>query len=144
MSKTQIDLHPAGASSDAHGWRGDAATSVVPHQPGTVRRYSAPPKHDERRIIAFPAHAISPRKASGLEIWDTNRGSNVVDFRRHRASLGKAAGRFNEASVGRQEATHRGGEDDHHRMFMNLLAAAVSILLIIAGDWMFSTLAKMP
>jgi hypothetical protein len=29
-------------------------------------------------------------------------------------------------------------------MFMNLLAAAASVLLIIAGDWMFSTLAKIP
>jgi hypothetical protein len=132
-----IDLHLAGASPDAHGGRGSAAT-------GTVRRYSAPPKHDERRIVAFPAHAISTRKAPSRENWDANRGSNVVDFRRHRTSPSKAAGRFNEASVGRPEASHQGDEDHRHRMFMNLLAAAASVLLIIAGDWMFSTLAKIP
>jgi hypothetical protein len=36
-------------------------------------------------------------------------------------------------------------DDDHrHRMLENFLAAAALILLIIAGNWILSTLVKMP
>jgi hypothetical protein len=38
----------------------------------------------------------------------------------------------------------QGDDDYNHRMLVNALAAAVLVMLVISGEWMFSTLATMP
>jgi hypothetical protein len=119
------------------------------HQPGfAVAKadvwHARAAAHDERGVIAFPAQAISARKASRVTGWDTERASNVVSLPRRRASALEITDSSGEPRVPRGEAAAQRDDDYNHRMLVNLLAAAASLLLIVTGEWIFSTLATVP
>jgi hypothetical protein len=71
---------------------------------------------------------------------------NVIRF--PRAASGKSTlqrcGKTAKSSpeLGKNHGIH---DDDYdHRMLVNALAAAVLVMLVISGEWMFSTLAAIP
>jgi hypothetical protein len=155
MSKIkQIDSHSAGAGSDELRWRGSVVNLVLPPQQRTLRHSSASPVDDNRKAILFHTDAGASRQTLSLRSWDTTGGSNVILFRAHHhgprsweataKSHEENAIRSRKENFGKHEGAIQGDDDHGHRMFANLLAAAVSILLIITGDWMVSTLVKMP
>jgi hypothetical protein len=133
---------PGLAVAKADVWHGNGGAALRV-------RFARAAAHDERGVIAFPAQAISARKASRVTGWDTERASNVVSLPRHRVSgfeisAFEMTGRSGEPRVARGEAAAQGDDDYNHRMLVNLLAAAASLLLIVTGEWIFSTLATVP
>jgi hypothetical protein len=149
----QINLHSAGAAADEKGLRGTAASRALPLGQRTSRRASESPGDRDRKVIPFRANA-APTRTLGLQSGDMNFVSNVIHFRPrqhasrnwHAAANAPAvnAEKSFEGKFGNHEAAAKADDDHRHRMVVNLLAAAVSIMLIIAGDWMVSTLVKMP
>jgi hypothetical protein len=121
------------------------ARLVRSHHGRTTRPAPSPPIDGSRNVIAFPTQAVSPLQTPRLRSSDAT-GSNVVYFRPpHRASANwAAAAASREANVQKREDTTQTVVDYRQRMFENLLAAAASILLIVVGDWILSTLAMMP
>jgi hypothetical protein len=149
----QIDLRSTGAPADERRLLGTAASRALPLEQRTLRRASDSPVDRDRKVIPFRANAASTRTL-GLQSGDTNFVSNVVHFRPrqhasrnwHAAANAPAANaeKSFEGKFGNHEAAAQADDEHSHRMVVNLLAAAVSIMLIIAGDWMVSTLVKMP
>ena len=77
------------------------------------------------KIIRFYPRAVASREKPGVTMWDKNAESNVIRFPQ-------------------VPPNSRGGDDYHHRMLENALAAAVFVVLVISGQWIFSTLATVP
>jgi hypothetical protein len=129
--------------------RGTAANRALPLEQRTLRRSSESPVDRDRKVIPFRANAAPPRTL-GLQSGDTN---TVIHFRPrqhaprnwHAAANAHAANaeKSFEGKFENHEAAAQADDDHSHRMVVNLLAAAVSIMLIIAGDWIVSTLVKM-
>ena len=126
---------------------------VLPPQQRTLRRSSAFPVDGNRNVISFRTEAVVSRQTLGLRSCNTTGRSNVIHFRAHHhgpqswdapaKSHEDNATAYSKENIGNHKAATRGDDDYGHRMFVNLLAAAVSILLIITGDWIVSTLVKM-
>jgi hypothetical protein len=148
----QIDLRLTGVAAD-EGSRGTAANRSLPLEQRTLRRASEWPVDCDRKVIPFRANA-APTRTPGSQSGDTNFISNVIHFRPrehasrnwHAAANARAANveKSFEGKFGNHEAAAQPDDDHNHRMVVNLLAAAVSIMLIVAGDWMITTLVKMP
>jgi hypothetical protein len=151
--KKQIDLHAPGGAANERRLRGTSANRALPLEQGTLRRASESPVDRDRKVIPFRANAARTR-TFGLQRGNTNFVSNVIHFRPrqhasrnwHAAANAHAANaeKSFEGKFGNHEAAAQADDDHSHRMVVNLLAAAVSIMLIIAGDWMVTTLVKMP
>ena len=149
----QIDLHSTGAAAGERRSRGTSASRALPLEQRTLRRASELPFDRDRKVIPFRANA-APTRRLGLQSGDTNFVSNVIHFRprRHAPRNWHAAANAHAANAeksfegkfGNHEAAAQADDDHSHRMVVNLLAAAVLIMLIIAGDWMVNTLVKMP
>lgn len=149
----QIDLRSTGAAADERRLRGTAANRALPLEQRILRRASDSPVDRDRKVIPFRANA-APTRMLGLQSRDTNCASTVIPFRPrqhaprnwHAAANAHAANaeKSFEGEFGNHEAAARADDDHRHRIVVNLLAAAVSIMLIIAGDWMVNTLVKMP
>ena len=96
------------------------------------------------KIIRFYARAVASRGQPALPMSDRKREYNVIRFPRA-ASAKPTLQRFGE--TGKSSSAHvksrniQGDDDYNHRMLVNALAAAVLIMLVISGEWMFSTLA---
>jgi hypothetical protein len=149
----QIDLRSTGAAADEGQLRGTAANWALPFEQRTLRLASELLVESDRKVIPFRAN-VAPARTLGLQRGDTNWASTVIPFRPrqhaprnwHAAAASHAtnAEKSFEGKFGNHEAAAQADDDHGHRMVVNLLAAAVSIMLIIAGDWMVSTLVKMP
>ena len=72
---------------------------------------------------------------------------NVIRFPRA-ASAKPTLQRWGETAKSSPEVVKnhsiQGDDDYDHRMLVNALAAAVLVMLVISGEWMFSTLATIP
>jgi hypothetical protein len=149
----QIDLRSTGAATGEGRLRGAAANRALPLGQRPLRRASESPVDRDRKVIPFRVNA-APTRTFGLQGGDTNYASTVIPFRprqhapqnRHAAANAHAANaeKSFEGKFGNRETAAQADDDHSHRMVVNLLAAAVSIMLIIAGDWMVSVLVKMP
>jgi len=149
----QIDLRSTSAAADEGRLRGSAANRALPLEQRSLRRASESPVDHDRKVIPFRANAATTRTL-GLQSGDTNCASTVIHFRPrqrpprnwHAAANARAANaeKSFESKFGNHEAAAQADDDHSHRMVVNLLAAAVLIMLIIAGDWMVNTLVKMP
>jgi hypothetical protein len=141
----QNDLRATGAAAN-EGWLGGtAANRGLPFEQRTLRRITESSVEHDRTVIPFHMNA----RTLGLQSGDTNRGSNVIHFRPRQHAprnwhAAANAGKSFEGKFGDHQAAAQADDDHGHRMVINLLAAAVSIMLIIAGDWMVSTLVKIP
>ena len=148
-----IDLRPTGVAADEGRLRGSAADRALPLEQRTLRRASESPVDRDRKVIPFRANA-APTRTLGLQSGNTKCASTVIHFRPrqhaprnwHAAANARAANaeKSFEGKFGSHEAAAQADDDHSHRIVVNLLAAAVLIMLIIAGDWMVSTLVKMP
>jgi hypothetical protein len=149
----QIDLHSTGAAAGERRLRATSASRALPLEQGTLRRASESPVDHDRKVIPFRANAATTRTL-GLQSGDTNFVSRVIQFRPrqhaprnwHAAANAPAANaeKSFEGKFGNHQAAAQADDDHSHRMVVNLLAAAVSLMLIIAGDWMVNALVKMP
>jgi len=77
------------------------------------------------KFIRFYPRAVASREKPGVTMWDKNAEYNVIRFPQ-------------------VPPNSRGDDDYHHRMLENALAAAVFVVLVISGQWIFSTLATVP
>jgi hypothetical protein len=68
---------------------------------------------------------------------------NVVCFRRRSSRKPIPANAFHKSthSIGKTQAIDEGDESYRERMIVNFMAAGAVALLVIAGDWIFNTLA---
>jgi hypothetical protein len=130
----QIEFHLAVAASEVPRGRSSVATSMFPPEQRSMRRSESPLFDGDRKVIAFPVQGISSRQAPGSCSWDAT-GDSLSS---------KRTAKSHEVSFGKSKAATQNDDDHRHRMFENLLAAAALILLIIAGNWILSTLVKMP
>jgi hypothetical protein len=97
---------------------------------------------DGGKIVHLFPHAVAFQQNPRLSNWDKKGEYNVIRFP-------QVASVKSRLQRGRQTATpeivtncNGGGNDDHHqRMRVNAFAAAVLVVLVISGEWIFSTLA---
>jgi hypothetical protein len=149
MSKLEQICHPS-ASAEAR-WHKVGANPILPSQ----RRSSVPggisllPVDAERKVICFPSYSAASRQKSDLRREVRTGESNVIRFRSR--SLARP-----ESGPQRWDTTRKSPtedienskytpeiDDDHrHRILVNALAAGVLIALMIAGEWVVSTLAQ--
>ena len=130
-----------------------AANEALSPRQRTSRHASESPADGDRKVIPFRAN-VAAAGAFGLQGGDTSGGSNIIRFRPrqhgprnwHAAAASHAANaeKSFEEKIGNHESAAQADDDHSHRMVVNFLAAAVSIMLIIAGDWMVNALIKMP
>jgi len=120
-------------------WRHGVARLAQSHGGHTISGASTSPV-DGGCVIAFPRKPGNPLRNRYVRRQDVT-GSNVVHFGQPR-SRASANGTHLEANIGKREAFI--ADDDRRRTLENAFAAAVSIVLIFTGSWIFSTLAKMP
>jgi hypothetical protein len=102
---------------------------------------------DGGKIIRLYPRAEAFRKNPTLSNWEKNGENNVIRFP-HVASVKLSRRRAGKAAKSTPEIfTNRNGRIDgdyHHRMLENALAAAVLVVLLISGEWIFRTLATIP
>jgi hypothetical protein len=89
----------------------------------TMRVNSRPLIDGDGTVIRFRPRGTAPRRELGLGSWDTTGDSPVDDLRRYKYAS-------------------ESDDDYRHRMRVNLFAAIVVIVLIIAGSWVVDTLVK--
>jgi len=155
VSRTkQIDSQSVGGAPYGGRWRGSAVNWVLPPQIRTLRHALGSRADDDRSVISFRRDAAASRQTLGLRRPETNSGSNVIRLRTHHhgpqswdataKSHEDNTRRYRNQNIGKHEGPTQADDDYDHRLFVTLLAAAVTILLIITGDWMVSTLVRMP
>jgi hypothetical protein len=81
------------------------------------------------KIIRLYPRAVASQRQPALPIWDRNGEDNVIPFP-HAISAEHVENR-----------SIQGDDDYDHRMLINALAAAVLVVLVVSGEWIFSTLA---
>ena len=94
------------------------------------------------KIVRLYPRSVAFQQNPPLSKWDKKGEYNVIRFP-------QVASVKSRLQRGRQTATpevvancNGGGNDDHHqRMRVNAFAAAVLVVLVISGEWIFSTLA---
>jgi hypothetical protein len=94
------------------------------------------------KIVRLYSRSVAFQQNPPLSKWDKKGEYNVIRFP-------QVASVKSRLQRGRQTATpeivtncNGGGNDDHHqRMRVNAFAAAVLVVLVISGEWIFSTLA---
>jgi hypothetical protein len=123
--------------------RSSVATSMFQPKQPSMRQSESPLSDDDRKVIAFPVQDISFRQAPGLRSRDAT-GDAKFWRRRHAPLSSKRTAKSHEENSGKSKAATQNGDDHGHRMLENFLGAAALILLIIAGNWILSTLVKMP
>jgi hypothetical protein len=99
------------------------------------------------KIIRFYPRAVASQVQPALPMSDRKGEYNVIRFPRA-ASAKPTLQRWGETAKFSPEVVKnhsiQGDDDYDHRMLVNALAAAVLVMLVISGEWMFSTLATIP
>ena len=103
--------------------------------------------HGAGKIIRFYPRAVVSQGQPALPMSDWKGEYNVIRFPRA-ASAKSALQGWGETAKSSPELgknhSIQGDDDYDHRMLVNALAAAVLVMLVISGEWMFSTLATIP
>ena len=145
----QIDSRSISAAADDVGRRRIAANLTLRPQGinSTIADHSLSLSDGGGKIIRFYPRAVASQGQPALPMSDRNGEYNVIRFP-HAASARSALQRWYETA--KSSSAHvkshniQGDDDYNHRMLVNALAAAVLIMLVISGEWMFSTLATIP
>ena len=99
------------------------------------------------KIIRLYPRAVASREKPALPMWEKNDEYNVIRFSQV-APVKSTLQRGGKTGKSQPELltnpNSRGDDDYHHRMLENALAAAVFVVLVISGQWIFSTLATVP
>jgi hypothetical protein len=94
------------------------------------------------KIIRLHPRAVATRKNPTLPLWDKDGEYNVIRF--SQVAPGSALQRGGKTAKSHSKllpsANNWNAGDYNHRMLENALAAAVLIVLVISGQWIFSTL----
>jgi hypothetical protein len=136
------------STADAHVGRPKVARNLKARSQSTN---SAPAENalsrtdDGGKIIRLYPRAVDFRENPALP--GENREYNVISFP-HVASVKSTRQRAGKPAKPTPEIVtdrnRRGDEDYHYRMLENVLAAGVLVVVVISGDWIFSTLATIP
>jgi hypothetical protein len=119
-----IDLRSKSAAAGDVARRPRVATNVTA-QPRYQKTHSTTAEDALSRsngggkIIRLHPRPVASREQPTLPMWDKNGEYNVIRF---------------------PSTDHRNAVDYNHQMLENALAAAVLIVLVISGQWIFSTL----
>jgi hypothetical protein len=143
--KEQIEFRLAAAASEIPRGRSSVGNSMFPPKHRSMLRSESPPFDGDRKVIAFPVQDISGQ-APGLRSRDGTGDVKIAHFRPrfHALPSSKRTAKSHEVNSGKSKAATQNDDDHPHRMLENLVGAAALILLIIAGNWILSTLMKMP
>jgi hypothetical protein len=99
------------------------------------------------KIIRFHPRAVAFQGRPALPMSDRKDEYNIIRLPRA-ASAKPPPQRWGETAKSSLELVKnhniQDDEDYDHRMWVNALAAAVLVILVISGEWMFSTLAAIP
>ena len=99
------------------------------------------------KIIRLYPRAVASRAKPALPMRDKNGEYNVIRFCQI-APVKSTLQRQGKTAKSQPDLltnpNSRGDDDYHHQMLKNALAAAVSVVLVISGQWIFSTLATVP
>ena len=145
----QIDSRSISAAADDVGRRRIAPNLTLRPQGinSTTADHSLSLSDGAGKIIRFYPRAVASQGQPALPMSDRNGEYNVIRF--PRAASGKSTlqrcGKTAKSSpeLGKNHGIQ--GDDDYdHRMLVNAIAAAVLVMLVISGEWMFSTLAAIP
>jgi len=145
----QIGSRSISAAGDDVGRRRIAANLTLRPQGinSTTADHSLSLSDGAGKIIRFYPRAVASQGQPALPMSDRNGEYNVIRFP-HAASARSALQRWDETAKSSPELikTHsiQGDDDYDHRMLVNALAAAVLVVLVISGEWIFSALATMP
>jgi hypothetical protein len=82
------------------------------------------PIDDDRNIIRLRSRGAVVRRESGLRRW-------------------VLTGECPVPGIAKYEHPHESDDDYRHRMLVNLLAVIVTLVLIVAGSWIMTTLMQM-
>jgi hypothetical protein len=101
------------------------------------------PSNGGGKIIRLDPRAVASREKPTLPMWDKDGECNVIRFS-HVAPVKSALQRGGKAAKSRSKllpSTNNWNAGDYnHRMLENALAAAVLIVLVLSGQWIFSAL----
>jgi hypothetical protein len=123
-----IDLRSKRAAAGDAGRQPRVATNLTMRPQKTRSTTAEDPlslSNGGGKIVRLYPRAVAPREKPALPMWDKNGESNVICFPE-------------------VPPNSRGDDDYRHRMWENALAAAVLLVLMISGQWIFSTLATIP
>ena len=119
-----IDSRPKGTAAGDVSRQRRVATNVTP-QPRYQKTHSTTSEekislsNGGAKIIRLEPRAVASWKKPTLPMRDKDGEYNVIRF---------------------PSTNHRNAVDYNHQMLENALAAAVLIVLVISGQWIFSTL----
>jgi hypothetical protein len=144
----QIDWRLISAAADDVGRRRIAANLRLRPPPTKATADGSLSLNDGGvKIIHFYPRAVAPQGQLALPMSDRKGEYNVIRFP-HAASSKSTVQRSDERAKSWTELVKNHsiqGENDYdQRMLVNALAAAVLAMLVISGEWIFSTLATMP
>ena len=98
--------------------------------------------NDGGKIIRLHTRPVASREKPTLPIWDKDGECNVIRF--SQVAPGSALQRGGKTAIPQSKllpgANDWNAGDYNHPMLENTLAAAVLIVLVISGQWIFSTL----
>ena len=144
----QIGSRSISAAGDDVGRRRIAANLTLRPQGinSTIADHSLSLSDGGGKIIRFYPRAVASQGQPALPMSNRNGEYNVICF--PHAALAKSLQRWDETAKSSPELikTHsiQGDDDYDHRMLVNALAAAVLVVLVISGEWIFSALATIP
>jgi hypothetical protein len=95
------------------------------------------------KIIRLYPRAVASRKKPALPMWDKNGEYNVTRFAQValvKSTLQRGGRTAKSQPKLLTNPDTRGDDDYHHRMLENALASAVLVVLVISGQWIFTTL----
>ena len=94
------------------------------------------------KIVRLYPRAVAFQQNPTLSKWDKNGEYNVIRFPQVPSVNSTLQRERQTATPEIVTNCNGGGNDDHHqRMRVNAFAAAVLVVLVISGEWIFSTLA---
>ena len=141
----QIDSRSISAAADDVGRHRIAANRALRPQRtnSTTADDSLSLSDGTGKIIRFYPRAVASQGQPALPISDRKGEYSVIRFRRAAlAKSGLQSGETAKSSPGLvKDRSIQVDNDYDHRMLINALAAAVLAMLVISGEWMFSTLA---
>ena len=99
--------------------------------------------NDGGKIIRLHTRPVASREKPTLPIWDKDGECNVIRFSQVapvKSALQRGGKTAKSQSKLLPSANNWNAVDYNHQMLENALAAAVLIVLVISGQWIFSTL----
>jgi hypothetical protein len=143
-----IDLRSKSAAPDDVARRPRVATNLTAQlhyqkTHSTTTEDALSPSNGGGQIIRLDPRAVASREKPTLPMWDKDGECNVIRFSQL-APVKSALQRGGKAAKSRSKLLPSTNDwnagDYNHQMLENALAAAVLIVLVLSGQWIFSAL----